>query len=69
MHCGDVSSWIPRCAACSRTSRLAAAQPEEAAPTAAYWFLSNSWAFADQGISSQSRQTQVVWSSSQKPID
>ena len=29
-------------------------------PTAAYWRRNNSWAFADQGINSQSRQIQSV---------
>ena len=51
----------------SRTFQSAAtASPSaarEAAPTAAYWVRSSSCAFADHGISSQSRQIQSVSSS------
>ena len=38
-----------------------------AAPTAAYWLRRSSWALADQGISSQSRQSQSVSNSRHSP--
>ena len=40
-----------------------------AAPTAAYWDRRSSWALADQGINSQSRQAQSVLNCVQKPLE
>jgi len=53
-------------AACSRTATSSASDARAEAPTAAYCFFNNSCAFADHGISSQSRQSHPVLNSSQK---
>ena len=64
---GPELSWPANRSDASRSAATAfgnAARP--AAPTAAYCELSSSWALADQGISSQSRQAQFVFNSVQK---
>ena len=54
---------LSRAAACSSTATARGSAARPAAPTAAYWVLRSSCALADHGISSQSRQTHVVFNS------
>ena len=57
---------MPRAVAWSSSAMVSRSPNRAAAATGAYWSVSSVFALADQGISSQSRQTQPVLNRSQK---
>jgi len=54
-------------ASCSSDATVSERDACSAAPTAAYCWRNSSWAFADQGINSASRQIQSFWNCSHSP--